>query len=127
MINNVRIGGVFTGRSIFVFRSFLNLYQSKLVLMQPWKRCIGVSFSGWQKEKKQTWNLVKSKEFLFFSVTQALFLLGFSWSSDTITVSNKKNTKRAYQCIWNNYIIFTQKCYNFFTLSMWVVYTHICV
>ena len=28
----------------------------------------------------------------FFSVTQSLFLLGFSWSPDNITVNNKKST-----------------------------------
>ena len=33
----------------------------------------------------------------------------------------------AYQCIWNNYIIFAQKCYNSTTLSMWIVYKHVCV
>ena len=53
----------------------------------------------------------------FFSETQSLCLLGFSWSPDNIKVSN-----RAYQYIWNNHIIFAQKYYNFTTLSMWVVY-----
>ena len=29
-----------------------------------------------------------------FSMTQSLFLLGFSWSSDNITASNKKSTSK---------------------------------
>ena len=54
---------------------------------------------------------------LFFFVTQSLFLLGSSESSDNITKSNKKSTSKAYQCIWNNFIIFAQKYYSFITLS----------
>ena len=33
--------------------------------------------------------------------------------------------EKAYQCIWNTYIIFPQKYYNSTTLPMWVVYTHV--
>ena len=33
--------------------------------------------------------------------------------------------ERAYQCIWNNHIMFWQKYYNFTTLSMWVVYKYV--
>ena len=32
--------------------------------------------------------------------------------------------ERAYQCIWNNHIIFALKHYNSTTLSMWVVYKY---
>ena len=32
--------------------------------------------------------------YLLFSVTQSLFLLGFSWNSDNITASNKKSTSK---------------------------------
>ena len=35
--------------------------------------------------------------------------------------------EKAYQCLWNNYIIFAQKCYNSTTLSMWLVSKHKCV
>ena len=35
--------------------------------------------------------------------------------------------ERAYQCIWNNYIIFTQKYYNFTPLSMRVVKKYMCI
>ena len=37
--------------------------------------------------------------------------------------ASRKIYLRAYQCIWDNYIIFAQKYYNFTTLSIWVVYT----
>ena len=33
----------------------------------------------------------------------------------------------AYQCIWNNYIIFAQKYYNSATLSMWVKFSKISI
>ena len=47
----IALCGIFTRRSIFAFRNVFNLDQSKLLLMQPWKRCIVVSFSDQQKEQ----------------------------------------------------------------------------
>ena len=41
-------------------------------------------------------------------------------------IISQRATKKAYQCIWNNYLIFTQKYYNSTTLSMWVA-IHMCV
>ena len=39
----------------------------------------------------------------------------------------RKTNPRAYQCIWDSYIKFAQKYYNFTTSSKWVVYRYMCV
>ena len=58
--------------------------------------------------------------FVLFSVTK-YFLLSFSWSSNNITVSNKKNTSKGLSmCIWDTSMIFAQKCYNSTTLQKWL-------
>ena len=67
--------------------------------------------------------------YVLYSVTQSLYLFGFSWSSDNTTASNKKGTfKKDPTSVSEitSYIIFAQK-YNSNTLSMWAVFTYICV
>ena len=67
-----------------------------------------------------------SRKFFYelYSVTQS-FLLVFMWSSDKITVSNKKKTyPRAYQSISDNYIMFPQKYYSL--LCQYELFTHTC-
>ena len=61
-----------------------------------------------------------------FSVTQS-FPFAFSWTSDNITASNKKNRSRAYQCIWENYIIFAQDHYIIWILCQYGLLIHTCV
>ena len=55
----------------------------------------GTKQQKWRKEgvKSKRWCLSHKFFYVFFSVTQSLFLLGFSWSSD-ITASNKKSTSK---------------------------------
>ena len=52
--------------------------------------------------------------------------LSFLVSHDALIILSEQHKEdiqeRAYQCIWNGYMIFTQKLYNSTTLSMWVVY-----
>ena len=49
-----------------------------------------------RKEGVQSKKWCPSEKFFYvlFSVTQSFFLLGFSWSPDNITASNKKSTNK---------------------------------
>ena len=50
----------------------------------------------WYKKERvqlKKWCPLRKFPYVFFSVTQS-FLLGFSWSSDIITASNKINTSK---------------------------------
>ena len=71
-----------------------NLYQSKLVLMQPWKRCIGASFSDWQKEKSGHEIFLNLKSFLFKYNT--LFQI-FYWKTRRFVSTVTRRGKR-YTC-----------------------------
>ena len=64
-----------------------------------------------------------------FSVTQSLFLLGFSWSPDNITARNKKSTsKKEPTSVSEISYNVGKKYYNSTSnLSMWVVYQHECL
>ena len=72
------------------------------------------------------WCLSHKFFYILFSVTQ-LFLLGFSWSFDNISASNRKTQPSVYQFIWDNYIIFGQNCYNSTTLCQYGLFIHIYV
>ena len=63
--------------------------------------------------------------YVVFSVTQSLFLVGFSSGPGNNYSKHQKEhiQEGAYQYIWNNYKIFAQKDYNCTTFSIWVVYT----
>ena len=60
-------------------------------------------------QSKKWWS---SRKFVYvlFSVTQSLFLLGFSWSYDNVTASNKKSPskKESISVSKSNYITFAQ-------------------
>ena len=66
--------------------------------------------------------------YVLFSITPS-FLLGLSWHETLIILqpAARETHARAYQCIWDNYIKFSQKYYSFTTLLIWVVYRYICV
>ena len=52
-----------------------------------------------------------------------------SWFEALIILqrATRKAHPRAYQCIWDNYVILPQKYCNSTTLSMWVVYAYMCL
>ena len=81
-----------------------------------------------RKESVQSKKWYPSHKFFYvlFSVAQS-FLLGFSWSSDSVTASNKKSASKKKYISVNNYIIFAKKYKNSTTLSMWAVYKYISV
>ena len=60
-----------------------------------------------QKKRGRTWCPPNKFFNVLFSPTQ-LFLLDFSWSSNNITASNRKNTSVIYQCVWDNYVILSK-------------------
>ena len=124
-----------------------NLYQSKLVLMQPWKRCIGASFSDWQKEKSGHEIFLNLKSFLFKYNT--LFQI-FYWKTrrfvSTVTRRGKRytcfqsmslNWKRSSKYNWDlvfellrdicrqysSLLWHLSKEYNWFFLIKWWSYT----
>ena len=71
----IALCGVFIGRSIFIFIVFFNLYKSKLALMHPWKRCIGVSFLDWQREQSghESFLNLKSLSFKYNKIFKILY------------------------------------------------------
>ena len=82
---------------------------------KKWRRNEGVQSKKWCPSHKFF--------YVLFSVTQSLFLLGFSWSLDSITASNKKNTsKKEPTSVSEVTTIFAPKKFNSTNLSMWVVY-----
>ena len=50
--------------------------------------------NGKEDVQSKKWFLSHKFFYVTFSVTQSLFLLGFSWNSDNITASNKKRTSK---------------------------------
>ena len=71
--------------------------HSECTSLGKWKGVGKESNRKWhRKEGMQSKKLCPSDKFFYilFSVTQSLFLLGFSWSSDNIIASNKKSLSK---------------------------------
>ena len=68
------------------------------------------------------------KFFYVLSFITQSFPHGFSWTSNNITASTKKNISKSLPVYprWL-YISFAKNYYNSSTLSIWVAYTYMCV
>ena len=76
-------------------------------------------------QSKKVISLAQILLYTFFcdSIFPSWFLMKLWWYYSEEEVEHIQ--ERAYQYIWNNYIINTEKYHNFTYLSMWVVYTYI--
>ena len=78
---------------------------------KEWHRKEGVQSKKWCPSHK-----FHNFLYVFYSVTQSLFLLGSRKTSIILQEAKKEHVQgKAYQCIWKNYIIFAQKYYKFTT------------
>ena len=57
---------------------------------------------GGERTTQRVMSLIKM--FLWIIFCNSIFLLGFPWSSNNITASNKKKTSKTYQCIWDFHV-----------------------
>ena len=144
----IALWGVFIGRSIFIFIVFFNLYKSKLALMHPWKRCIGVSFLDWQREQSghESFLNLKSLSFKYNKIFKILYWKIHRFVS-TVTRRGKRHRfsqsmslfcKRSskYNCAIvfeivrdiyrqsNSFLLYlSKKKFIWFLLTMWCSYT----